>query len=143
MNKQIKVMCQAVMLAIGMLGVTAAQAQGPTLIDPVMVVESDNLDSVMVAEWLVTNATESAMTLSVQRNIIQTVDPFNLPYEIGAEGAYERFCWGGTCYPYGTGSSVAALSLNLAPGDTTGLNAFGSPDSVSYTHLTLPTTPYV
>ena len=84
MNKQIKVTCQAVMLAIGMLGVTAAQAQGPTLIDPVMVVESDNLDSVMVAEWLVTNATESAMTLSVQRNVIQTVDPFNLPYEIGA-----------------------------------------------------------
>ena len=40
-----------------------------------MVVESDDLDSVMVVEWLVTNATESAMTLSVQRNIIQTVDP--------------------------------------------------------------------
>ena len=50
-----------------------------------------------------------------------------MPYEIGAEGAYERFCWGGTCYPYGTGSSVAALSLNLSPA-TPGLNAFGSPD---------------
>ena len=128
MNTQIKVMRQAVMLAIGMLGFAAAQAQGPTLIDPVMVVESDNLDSVMVAEWLVTNATESAMTLSVQRNIIQTVDPFNLPYDIESEGAYERFCWGGTCYPYGTGSSVATFSVTLAPGDTTGLNFAGSPD---------------
>ena len=56
MNTQIKAMRQAVMLAIGMLGFAAAHAQGPTLIDPVMVVESDNLDSVMVAEWLVTNA---------------------------------------------------------------------------------------
>lgn len=128
MNKQIKVSCQAVMLTLGMLGVTAAQAQGPTLIDPVTVVESDNLDSVMVAEWLVTNATENVMTLSVQRNIIQTVDPFNLPYDITAEGAYERFCWGGTCYPYGTGPSVSSLALVMAPGDTTGLNFTGSPE---------------
>ena len=128
MNKQIKVMCQSVMVAIGMLGVSAAQAQGPTLIDPVSVVESDNLDSVMVAEWRVTNATESVMTLNVQRNIIQTVDPFNLPYEIGAEGAYERFCWGGTCYPYGSSTSVSSLALVMAPGDTTDLNFTGSPE---------------
>ena len=63
-----------------------------------MVVESAHRTA-LEAEWFVTNATESAMTLSVQRNIMQTVENMNLPYEIGAEGAYERFCWGGTCYP--------------------------------------------
>ena len=59
----------------------------------------------LVAEWFVTNATENAMTLYVERNVLQSVDPLNLPYALNARGAYERFCWG-TCYPYGSASSV-------------------------------------
>ncbi|MBL6646298.1 MAG: hypothetical protein ISP55_07590 [Flavobacteriales bacterium] len=103
-------------------------AQGPTLIDAVEVVEGSPTDTVMVAEWLVTNASESPMTLYVERNVLQVVDPMNLPYQAGAEGAYERFCWGGTCYPYGTGSSALPLALTLAPMDTTGINSFGAED---------------
>jgi len=128
MNKQIKVVCRLGSMAIGVLMSFSVTAQGPDLIEPVSVVESDDVDTVMVAEWLVTNATENAMTLYVERNVVQTVDPFNLPYETGAGGAYERFCWGGTCYPYGTGSSALALALSLNPGDTTGINAFGAED---------------
>ena len=94
---------------------TGILAQGPTLLDAVEVVEGSPTDTVMVAEWYVTNATENAMTLYVERNVLQVVDPMNLPYEAGAEGAYERFCWGGTCYPYGTGSSALPLALTLEP----------------------------
>lgn len=103
-------------------------AQGPTLIDAVDVVEGSPSDTVMVAEWFVTNASESAMTLYVERNVLQVVDPMNLPYEAGAEGAYERFCWGGTCYPYGSGESALPLALTLEPMDTTGINSFGAED---------------
>ena len=99
-----------------------------TLIDPPLVVEGENLDTVMVAEWLVTNGTDNPMTLTVQRNVIQTVDLMNLPYVSGGEGAYERFCCGGTCYPYGTSSSANSLALTLQPSDTTGINAFGAED---------------
>lgn len=112
------------LLATGLLVLTSV-AQ-PTLVAPVDAVESESLDSVMVAEWFVANGTESELTLLVQRNIVQTVENMNLPYVAGSEGAYERFCWGGTCYPYGTASSLNALALTLQPSDTTGLNAFGA-----------------
>ena len=128
MNMHIKALSIAGAFAFGILLSLPMAAQGPTFIDPVSVVESDNVDSVMVAEWLVTNATDNPMTLYVERNVLQSVDPLNLPYETGAEGAYERFCWGGTCYPYGSASSVVGLALTLNPGDTTGLNAFGAED---------------
>lgn len=115
-----------VLMGIGCAG--GALAQGPTLLDAVDVVEGSPADTVMVAEWFVTNATENAMTLYVERNVLQVVDPMNLPYEAGAAGAYERFCWGGTCYPYGTGSSALPLALTLEPMDTTGINSFGAED---------------
>lgn len=111
------------LLVLGFGSTAVLNAQGPEMIDAVEVVESDNVDSVMVAEWLVTNATENPMTLYVERNVLQSVDPFNLPYALGAEGSYERFCWGGTCYPYGSASSVLSLALTLNPGDTTGINS--------------------
>ena len=126
MKKRIKVVSHLGALALGVIISISVSAQGPTLLDPVSGVESDYVDSVMVAEWTVTNATENAMTLYVERNLIQLVEPFNLPYELGAPGAYERCCWGGTCYPYGTGASVLSLALSLNPGDTTGVNAFGT-----------------
>jgi|AOAMet1_18_M0_10_1038524.scaffolds.fasta_scaffold05812_2 hypothetical protein len=103
-------------------------AQGPTLINPVEVVEGNPSDTVMVAEWFVTNASENPMTLYVERNVIEVVDPMNLPYEPGNEGAYERFCWAGTCYPYGAASSALSLAITLEPSDTTGINAFGAED---------------
>lgn len=113
-------------LCSAMMAVCVAFAQGPILLDAVDVVQGDPSDTVMVAEWHVTNASESPMTLYVERNVIQVVDPMNLPYAPGAAGAYERFCWGGTCYPYGTGSSALPLALTLEPMDTTGLNSFGA-----------------
>lgn len=106
----------------------AGSAQGPVLLGAVESVEGSPQDTVMVAEWYVTNASESAMTLYVERNVVQAVDPMNLPYEVGAPGAYERFCWGGTCYPYGSAQSVLPLALTLEPMDTTGINAFGAED---------------
>lgn len=128
MNMWIKALCILATLLSGTALSLSVLAQGPTLIDPVSVVESDNTDSVMVANLLLTNATESPITLYVERSVFQAVEPMNLPYVSGEEGAYERFCWGGTCYPYGTESSVLSLALTLAPGDTTGINAFGAED---------------
>ena len=113
-------------LACGLVNFT--QAQEPTLIDPVDIVEGLPTDEALEAEWFVTNATENPMTLTVSRNVLQTVETMNLPYEVGGVGAYERFCWGGTCYPYGTASSAVNLALTLAPNDTTGINAFGAED---------------
>ena len=111
-------------LAFSVIG----SAQGPTLIDPVEVVEGSPSDTVMVAEWFVTNASENPMTLYVERNVLQVVDPMNLPYTPGNDGAYERFCWAGTCYPYGASSSALSLAITLEPSDTTGINAFGAED---------------
>ena len=58
-------------------------AQGPTLIDPIEVVEGTPSDTVMVAEWFVTNASENPMTLFVERNVLQVVETMNLPYVAG------------------------------------------------------------
>ena len=66
MNMHIKALSIAGAFAFGILLSLPMAAQGPTFIDPVSVVESDNVDSVMVAEWLVTNATENAMTSDKQ-----------------------------------------------------------------------------
>ena len=104
-------------------------AQGPTLIDPVELVESEGADELMVAEWLVTNATENPLTLYVERHVLQAVEPFNLPYvAVGADtlGARERFCWGGSCFNWGTDTSPLVSALTLNPGDTTGTDEWGT-----------------
>lgn len=127
--ERFKVQWQGLVLAVLVVTqVQFTQAQEPTLIDPVDIVEGLPTDEAFVAEWFVTNATENPMTLTVSRNVLQTVETMNLPYEPGAPGAYERFCWGGTCYPYGTAESALALALTLQPNDTTGINAFGAED---------------
>ena len=105
-----------------------SQTADTTLIDAIDVVEGEPSDTVMVAEWYVTNASDNPMTVYVERNVIQVVDPMNLPYVAGGEGAYERFCWAGTCYPYGSAESAVPLALTLEPMDTTGINAFGAED---------------
>lgn len=118
--------CRLALPCLLILPVQALLAQGPELLDAVEVVEGSPSDTVMVAEWHVTNGSENAMTIYVERNVLQVVDEMNLPYTPGGAGAYERFCWGGTCYPYGAGESALPLALTLEPMDTTGINAFGA-----------------
>ncbi|MGB1480604.1 MAG: T9SS type A sorting domain-containing protein [Flavobacteriales bacterium] len=70
------------------------------------------------AHWTVANNTDSPLSLMVTRNLIDTVSPFNYPYQSGDPGAFERFCWGPTCFNYGTDSSPAnaAFFVNLNSG---------------------------
>ncbi len=70
------------------------------------------------AHWTVANNTDSPLSLMVTRNFIDTVSPFNYPYQSGEPGAFERFCWGPTCFNYGTDSSPAnaAFFVNLNSG---------------------------
>ena len=69
----------------------------------------------------VLNETDQAMSLFVTRAFIDTVSPFNYPYSSGGEGSYERFCWGSTCFSYGTDASpsVEAFQVHLGPGQST------------------------
>ncbi len=73
------------------------------------------------AHWDVLNETDSPMTLMVTRTFGETVSPFNYPWESGAPGSYERFCWGPTCFQYGTDSSPTndMFLLTLNPGEST------------------------
>ena len=67
----------------------------------------------------VQNASENTLVLMATRLYVDTVSPYNYPYATGAEGAYDRFCWGPLCYNYGTDASSstnAALLVTLAPG---------------------------
>ena len=95
----------------------------PTLVDPIEVFEGslDDPENAEIAiHWDVTNLTEDTLTLKVTRNIEQLVSPYNLPYDEDNEGAYDRFCWGPLCYPYGTFSSFDSefYLVTLAPEET-------------------------
>ena len=101
-------------------GVAFAQ---PTLVDPIEVFEGslDNPDTEEIAlHWDVTNLTNDTMHLMVTRSIVQLVSPYNLPYDEDNSGAYDRFCWGPLCYPYGTNSSFTtdAYLVHLPPNET-------------------------
>ena len=100
--------------------VTGLLAQ-PTLIDAPDTMHV-NVDTLLAgggieAYWSVANETDEPMTLMVTRLLIDTVSPFNYPYQSGGEGAYERFCWGPTCFNYGTDSSPenAAFLITIEP----------------------------
>lgn len=73
------------------------------------------------AHWDVANETDSPLVLMVTRNFEDTVSPFNYPYSSGESGAYERFCWGPTCFNYGTDSSPTndSFLVTLQPGQST------------------------
>lgn len=89
------------------LGSHSAWSQ-PTLVDPTDMVEgslSDPAMEVIQVHWDVTNLTTDTLYLMVTRTLIQTVDPYNLPFVEGAPGAYDRFCWGPLCYDYCSSSS--------------------------------------
>ena len=103
---KVKSILFAVAMTAGLLaGTVIAQ---PTLVDPIEVFEgslSDPENAEIAIHWDVTNLTEDTLQLKVTRNISQLVSPYNLPYDQDNEGAYDRFCWGPLCYPYGTFSS--------------------------------------
>ena len=86
-------------------------------------VSLDTLDGAgdVAVQWDVVNETDAPLNLMVTRGLLATVTPFNYPYVEGAEGSYERFCWGETCFDYGTPASPVnpAFLVNLNPGDTT------------------------
>ena len=95
----------------------------PTLIDPIEVFEGsldDPENDEIALHWDVTNLTDDTLSLMVTRNIVQLVSPYNLPWEEGQPGAYDRFCWGPLCYPYGTYSSfsTAGYLVELLPNET-------------------------
>ena len=73
------------------------------------------------AHWDVVNNTDAALSLMVTRTFLDTVSPFNYPWSSGAEGSYERFCWGPTCFQYGADSSPTneAFLVTLNPGQST------------------------
>ena len=86
-------------------------------------VSLDTLDGAgdVAVQWDVVNETDAPLNLMVTRGLLATVTPFNYPYVDGAEGSYERFCWGASCFNYGTDASpeLAAFLVGLNPGDTT------------------------
>ncbi len=95
----------------------------PTLVDAIEIFEGsldDPNNEEIALHWDVANLTDDTLNLMVTRNIIQLVSPFNLPYDEGAPGAYDRFCWGPLCYPYGQFSSfsTAGYLVELHPNET-------------------------
>jgi len=119
----------------GILGLflsLSAQAQfsAPTLsgTTDTVYIDLDTLGAagVVAVYWDVLNGTEEALDLMVTRTLVDTVSPFNYPFETDEngmpfEGSYERFCWGQSCFNFGTDASPAipGFFVTLEPGDTT------------------------
>ena len=119
----------------GILGLflsLSAQAQfsAPTLsgTTDTVYIDLDTLGAagVVAVYWDVLNGTEETLDLMVTRTLVDTVSPFNYPFETDEngmpfEGSYERFCWGQSCFNFGTDASPAipGFFVTLEPGDTT------------------------
>ena len=119
----------------GILGLflsLSAQAQfsAPTLsgTTDTVYIDLDTLGAagVVAVYWDVLNGTEDTLDLMVTRTLVDTVSPFNYPFEtdengVPLEGSYERFCWGQSCFNFGTDASPAipGFFVTLEPGDTT------------------------
>ena len=86
---------------------------GQAIAQPEITVETDTifvaLDTLESGEisthWDVANNQFGTMQLMSSRNFVDVVDPYNYPYVVGAEGSYEKFCWGPICYNYGADAS--------------------------------------
>jgi len=63
------------------------------------------------ADWGVVNEGTAPIALMVTRTLVDTVSPFNYPYDWMAPGSYERFCWGAQCYNFGSNSSAPSESF--------------------------------
>lgn len=115
-------MKQSILLVLAIFAFSAAQAQ--LALDQVVneVVGSTSVaeDNELTAEWLVINTSDATVRLRARREIISTVSPMNIPYQIGAEGARERFCWGELCFDYGTGITpdIESLLVTIEPGES-------------------------
>lgn len=113
-------MKQSVLLLLAFLSITIVHAQ--LALDQVVneVVGSTTVaeDNELTAEWLVINTSDETVRLRARREIISTVSPMNIPYQIGGEGARERFCWGELCFDYGTGLTpeIESLLVTIEPG---------------------------
>lgn len=72
------------------------------------------------ADWGVLNEGSAPIALMVTRTLLDTVSPFNYPYDWMAPGSYERFCWGAQCYNYGSDNSAPSESflVNIEAGQT-------------------------
>lgn len=109
-------------LVFSMAAILAAQPtllveQGSFVVTPEEVPESGQLELAIG----VSNDSEFPMNVYVTRSFVDTVSPFNYPYAFGAEGPYERFCWGPACFPFGMDASPtnSAFLMSLAPGQST------------------------
>ena len=114
------------LFATGVMASSNLQAQA-TIVDApdTIFVALDTLveGGAVEAHWDIANDSEVALELMVTRMFLDTVSPFNYPYSSGEPGAFEpgafeRFCWGPTCFNYGTDSSPsnAAFLVTLQPG---------------------------
>ena len=117
---------------LGLFVSMSAQAQfsAPTLLGTTdtVYIDLDTLGAagVVAVYWDVLNDTEETLDLMVTRTLVDTVSPFNYPFEtdedgVPLEGSYERFCWGQSCFNFGTDASPAipGFFVTLEPGDTT------------------------
>ena len=70
------------------------------------------------ADWGIENAGTDPLALMVTRNFVDTVSPFNYPFQWSNTGSYERFCWGTQCYSFGSNNSVMldAFLVNIEGG---------------------------
>ena len=107
--------------AMSLVSSETAQAQATVVDAPdTVVVALDTLAAggAVEAHWDIANDTDAALVLMVTRTFVDTISPFNYPYQSGEPGAYERFCWGPTCFNYGTDSSPENESflVTIEPG---------------------------
>ena len=63
------------------------------------------------AGWGVENEGPESIALMVTRTLVDTVSPFNYPFDYANEGSYERFCWGTQCYNPGVDNSASQGSF--------------------------------
>lgn len=98
----------------------AQQLQLESVVNEVTGSTSEPEDDEITATWEVINSGDEAVRLRARREIISTVDPMNIPFVQGQEGARERFCWGPLCYDYGTGVTPEneSLLVTIEPGES-------------------------
>ena len=63
------------------------------------------------ADWGVANEGSESLAVMVTRTFVDTVSPFNYPFDWANTGSYERFCWGPQCYNFGSNNSALAESF--------------------------------
>ena len=61
--------------------------------------------------WGVKNEGSEPVSLMVTRHLLDTVSPFNYPFDWSNGGSYERFCWGEHCYIFGSDNSAPSESF--------------------------------